>query len=30
LNLLDQTLDVTKFPPKTLLNDLTSYWRAEA
>ncbi|KAI4660844.1 uncharacterized protein J4E79_005412 [Alternaria viburni] len=30
LHLLEQTLDITKFPPKTLLTDLTSYWRAES
>ncbi|KAH5412819.1 hypothetical protein HBI23_158080 [Parastagonospora nodorum] len=28
--LLESTLDVTKFPPKTLLNDLAKYWRAES
>lgn len=30
LQLLESTLDITKFPPKTLLNDLASYWRAES
>jgi hypothetical protein len=29
LQLLENTLDVTKFPPKTLLNDLANYWRTE-
>ncbi|KAF1832849.1 hypothetical protein BDW02DRAFT_502078 [Decorospora gaudefroyi] len=29
LKLLERTLDITKFPPKTLLNDLANYWRAE-
>jgi hypothetical protein len=28
--LLESTLDITKFPPKTLLNDLAKYWRAES
>ncbi|KAF1850129.1 uncharacterized protein K460DRAFT_350230 [Cucurbitaria berberidis CBS 394.84] len=28
LHLLEKTLDITKFPPKTLLNDLANYWRA--
>ncbi|KAL6709807.1 hypothetical protein ACN47E_000592 [Coniothyrium glycines] len=28
LHLLERTLDITKFPPKTLLSDLASYWRA--
>ncbi|PVI05562.1 hypothetical protein DM02DRAFT_516492 [Periconia macrospinosa] len=28
LQLLGDTLDVTKFPPKTLLDDLVDYWRA--
>lgn len=27
LRLLEKTLDITKFPPKTLLNDLANYWR---
>ncbi|KAF1953123.1 hypothetical protein CC80DRAFT_518479 [Byssothecium circinans] len=27
LRLLEKTLEITKFPPKTLLDDLTSYWR---
>ncbi|KAH7381413.1 hypothetical protein DE146DRAFT_285460 [Phaeosphaeria sp. MPI-PUGE-AT-0046c] len=30
LQLLESTLDITKFPPKTLLNDLANYWRAES
>jgi hypothetical protein len=30
LQLLESTLDITKFPPKTLLNDLAKYWRAES
>ncbi|KAL7775600.1 hypothetical protein CFE70_009444 [Pyrenophora teres f. teres 0-1] len=30
LRLLDQILDITKFPPKTLLDDLANYWRAES
>ncbi|KAF2675808.1 hypothetical protein K458DRAFT_323648 [Lentithecium fluviatile CBS 122367] len=30
LQLLEKTLNVTKFPPKTLLDDLASYWRAES
>ncbi|KAF1911231.1 hypothetical protein BDU57DRAFT_507624 [Ampelomyces quisqualis] len=30
LQLLESTLDIIKFPPKTLLNDLTNYWRAES
>jgi hypothetical protein len=30
LHLLEKTLDITKFPPKTLLDDLVSYWRAES
>lgn len=30
LQLLEHTLDITKFPPKTLLNDLANYWRAES
>ncbi|KAF1966536.1 hypothetical protein BU23DRAFT_544208 [Bimuria novae-zelandiae CBS 107.79] len=30
MQLLEKTLDVTKFPPKTLLDDLTSHWRAES
>ena len=29
LQLLEKTLDITKFPPKTLLDDLASYWRVE-
>jgi hypothetical protein len=29
LGLLETTLDITKFPPKTLLDDLTNYWRGE-
>jgi hypothetical protein len=29
LQLLENTLDVTKFPPKTLLNDLANYWQTE-
>ncbi|KAH8722985.1 hypothetical protein GQ44DRAFT_806515 [Phaeosphaeriaceae sp. PMI808] len=27
LQLLENILDMTKFPPKTLLNDLTNHWR---
>lgn len=30
LQLLDKTLDITKFPPKTLLDDLASYWRVDS
>ncbi|KAL5113334.1 hypothetical protein ACEQ8H_008797 [Pleosporales sp. CAS-2024a] len=30
LQLLESTLDITKFPPKTLLSDLAKYWRSEA
>ena len=30
LHLLEQTLDITKFPPKTLLTDLANYWRTES
>ncbi|KAK7179478.1 hypothetical protein PSPO01_14490 [Paraphaeosphaeria sporulosa] len=29
LQLLEKTLEITKFPPKTLLDDLKRYWRAE-
>ncbi|KAF9729407.1 hypothetical protein PMIN06_005877 [Paraphaeosphaeria minitans] len=29
LQLLEKTLEITKFPPKTLLDDLARYWRAE-
>ncbi|CAO2647536.1 Nn.00g084580.m01.CDS01 [Neocucurbitaria sp. VM-36] len=29
LHLLEKTLDITKFPPKVLLSDLSNYWRAE-
>ncbi|KAJ4333241.1 hypothetical protein N0V95_009475 [Ascochyta clinopodiicola] len=29
VRLLDQTLDITKFPPKSLLEDLATYWRTE-
>lgn len=28
LQLLEKTLETTKFPPKTLLDDLANYWRA--
>ncbi|KAH7397444.1 hypothetical protein BKA66DRAFT_566551 [Pyrenochaeta sp. MPI-SDFR-AT-0127] len=30
LHLLEKILDMNRFPPKTLLNDLTSYWRTES
>jgi len=30
LQLLEQTLETNKFPPKTLLDDLLKYWRAES
>ncbi|USP79590.1 uncharacterized protein yc1106_06864 [Curvularia clavata] len=30
LHLLEQTLDITRFPPKSLLADLASYWGAES
>lgn len=29
LQLLEKTLDVTKFPPKSLLQDLANYWHTE-
>lgn len=29
LHLLEKTLNITKFPPKTLLDDLTKHWRTE-
>ncbi|KAF1934889.1 hypothetical protein EJ02DRAFT_428933 [Clathrospora elynae] len=30
LRILEKTLEITKFPPKTLLNDLADYWGAES
>ncbi|KAF2117387.1 hypothetical protein BDV96DRAFT_24835 [Lophiotrema nucula] len=30
LSLLEKCLNVSKFPPKTLLDDLTKYWRGES
>ncbi|KAJ4299294.1 hypothetical protein N0V90_004538 [Kalmusia sp. IMI 367209] len=30
VQLLEKTLDITKFPPKTLIDDLAIYWRAES
>ncbi|KAF2027142.1 hypothetical protein EK21DRAFT_72633 [Setomelanomma holmii] len=30
LQLLEKTLDITKYPPNSLLTDLTNYWRAES
>lgn len=30
LQLLEHTLNITRFPPKTLLDDLQNYWRAES
>ncbi|KAH7074254.1 hypothetical protein FB567DRAFT_192498 [Paraphoma chrysanthemicola] len=30
LHLLEKTLDITRYPPKTLLTDLTNYWRSES
>jgi len=30
LQLLEKTLGITRFPPKTLMNDLANYWKAES
>ncbi|EUC29850.1 hypothetical protein COCCADRAFT_105405 [Bipolaris zeicola 26-R-13] len=30
MHLLEQTLDITRFPPKTLLADLAKYWSTES
>ncbi|KAF2269725.1 hypothetical protein CC78DRAFT_452857 [Lojkania enalia] len=30
LQLLEKTLEISKFPPKSILNDLTNFWREES